>query len=97
MKVSKYFNLILVSLFSIFTFGSIYSQIEKEVISSIELRNLGPAFMTGRISDIAKDPTNPSTWYLVDPAGWIMMSYNSEVSYKDVISDLKLLLKNSGG
>lgn len=35
------------------------------------------------------------TWYLVDPAGWIMMSYSSEVSYKDVISDLKFLLKNS--
>ena len=38
-----------------------------------------------------------STWYLVDPAGWIMMSYNGEIPYKDVISDLKFLLKNSGG
>jgi hypothetical protein len=36
-----------------------------------------------------------SIWYLVDPAGWIMMSYNGEVHYKDVISDLKFLLKNS--
>ena len=36
-----------------------------------------------------------TTWYLVDPAGWIMMSYNTEVPYKDVISDLKFLLKNS--
>ena len=35
------------------------------------------------------------TWYLVDPAGWIMMSYSSDVTYKDVISDLKFLLKNS--
>lgn len=35
------------------------------------------------------------TWYLVDPNGWIMMSYNSEVSYKDVMADLKFLLKNS--
>ena len=40
---------------------------------------------------------NKSTWYLVDPAGWIMMSYNSDISYKDVIADLKFLLKNSGG
>jgi len=38
-----------------------------------------------------------STWYLVDPAGWVMMSYTDEVSYKDVISDLKFLLKNSRG
>jgi hypothetical protein len=38
---------------------------------------------------------DPSTWYLVDPAGWVMMSYNEEVPYKDVIADLKFLLKNS--
>jgi hypothetical protein len=41
--------------------------------------------------------TDPSTWYLVDPAGWVMMSYNKDVPYKDVIADLKFLLKNSGG
>ena len=40
---------------------------------------------------------DPSTWYLVDPAGWVMMTYNADTSYKDVISDLKFLLKNSGG
>ncbi len=38
----------------------------------------------------------PGTWYLVDPAGWVMMSYTDEVHYKDVIADLKFLLKNSG-
>jgi hypothetical protein len=36
------------------------------------------------------------TWYLVDPAGWVMMAYAENDSYKDVISDLKFLLKNSG-
>jgi hypothetical protein len=36
------------------------------------------------------------TWYLVDPAGWLMMTYDDGDSYKDVISDLKFLLKNSG-
>ena len=38
-----------------------------------------------------------SAWYLVDPSGWVMMRYASEVNYKDVIGDLKFLLKNSGG
>lgn len=38
-----------------------------------------------------------STWYLIDPRGWIMMSYNKDIPYKDVISDLKFLLKNSSG
>lgn len=41
--------------------------------------------------------SDPDTWYLVDPRGWIMMSYNSEDSYKEVIADLKFLLKNSRG
>lgn len=36
-----------------------------------------------------------SVWYLVDPAGWIMMSYHGGISYKEVIADLKFLLKNS--
>ena len=37
----------------------------------------------------------PGTWYLVDPAGWLMMSYNPQVNFKDVMTDLKFLLKNS--
>ena len=41
--------------------------------------------------------SDEGTWYLADPAGWIMMSYNEQVPYKDVIADLKFLLKNSGG
>lgn len=43
----------------------------------------------------AEHRADPSTWYLVDPAGWIMMSYTGQVSYKDVMADLKFLLKNS--
>ena len=39
----------------------------------------------------------PNSWYLVDPSGWVMMRYSAEVNYKDVIGDLKFLLKNSGG
>lgn len=39
----------------------------------------------------------PNCWYLVDPSGWVMMRYSTEVNYKDVIGDLKFLLKNSGG
>lgn len=38
---------------------------------------------------------NPETWYLVDPAGWLMMAYDDSDDYRDVISDLKFLLKNS--
>jgi len=37
----------------------------------------------------------PGSWYLVDPAGWIMMRYPPTVHYRDVMQDLKFLLKNS--
>jgi hypothetical protein len=40
---------------------------------------------------------HPDSWYLMDPAGWIMMRYDESVSYKDVIADLKFLIKNSNG
>ncbi|MFK8042164.1 hypothetical protein [Congregibacter sp.] len=39
----------------------------------------------------------PDSWYVMDPAGWVMMRYDQSVSYKDVISDLKFLMKNSNG
>jgi cytochrome oxidase Cu insertion factor (SCO1/SenC/PrrC family) len=36
-------------------------------------------------------------YYLVDPQGWIMMWYQAEADGKDVMADLKFLLKNSNG
>ena len=41
--------------------------------------------------------TAPAQWYVVDPAGWIMMRVSDDLHYKDVISDMRFLLKNSGG
>ena len=52
----------------------------------------GPDYHKSLFPDYGEDR---STWYLADPAGWIMMAYNSEVDYKDVIADIKFLLKNS--
>ena len=43
----------------------------------------------------AEHGSDPGTWYLVDPAGWVMMSYNARTSYRDVIADLKFLQRNS--
>ncbi|TXS92659.1 hypothetical protein FVW59_07755 [Parahaliea aestuarii] len=51
---------------------------------------------TGQMRSLfAEHASAPDSWYLVDPAGWIMMRYDDSVSYKDVIADLKFLLKNS--
>ena len=31
---------------------------------AMAFRSIGPAYMSGRIADIAVDQTNPSTWYV---------------------------------
>lgn len=46
---------------------------------------------------VPEDQLQANAWYLVDPSGWVMMRYSTDVNYKDVIGDLKFLLKNSGG
>ena len=53
--------------------------------------------VTGYNALFAEYSSDPGTWYLADPAGWIMMSYSEQIPYKDVIADLKFLIKNSGG
>ena len=58
----------------------------------LEALTVGPGDFERMFAEFRRDP---STWYLVDPDGWIMMSYNNEINYKEVIADLKFLLKNS--
>jgi hypothetical protein len=51
-----------------------------------------------RLSTLAPEALkSPAQWYVVDPAGWIMMRVSDDLYYKDVISDLRFLLKHSGG
>ena len=38
-----------------------------------------------------------AAYYLVDPQGWVMMYYSADADGKDVMADLKFLLKNSNG
>ena len=39
----------------------------------------------------------PAAYYLVDPGGWIILSYPAGADGKDLMADLKFLLKNSKG
>lgn len=43
----------------------------------------------------ALDMLSGANFYVVDPNGWVMMYYTDEQSYKEVIKDMKFLLKNS--
>ena len=41
-------------------------------------------------------PGVPGAWFLVDPGGFLMMYYTAEHTYKQVMADLKFLIKESG-
>jgi hypothetical protein len=41
------------------------------------------------------DPLSLNTFFIVDPQGWMMMAYDQGNTYKDVIRDMKFLLKYS--
>ncbi len=50
----------------------------------LELRNIGPAFTSGRIADIEIDQTNPSTWYIGVGSGGVWKTTNAGTSWTPI-------------
>jgi hypothetical protein len=48
--------------------------------SGLELRNIGPAFMSGRIADIAIHPTNSNTWFVAVGSGNVWKTTNAGIT-----------------
>jgi fucose permease len=42
--------------------------------SGLEFRSIGPAFMSGRIADIAIHPDKPATWYVAVGSGGAVLT-----------------------
>ncbi len=53
-------------------------------LSTFKWRSIGPAFMSGRISDLAVDPINPSTYYIGVASGGIFKTVNSGTTYEPI-------------
>ncbi|MET0555538.1 MAG: glycosyl hydrolase [Vicinamibacteria bacterium] len=47
----------------------------------LKLRGIGPAFMSGRIADIAIDPRDPSTWYVAVGSGGVWKTVNAGTTW----------------
>jgi photosystem II stability/assembly factor-like uncharacterized protein len=45
------------------------ARLTADVMKSFAFRSVGPSLTTGRISDVAVDPKNPSVWYVAVSAG----------------------------
>lgn len=60
------------------------SLFKTNTFKAMELRNIGPAYMSGRISDIAVDQNNPSTWYTAVASGGIWKTTNAGTTWQPI-------------
>ena len=56
----------------------------EKTFEGLELRNLGPALMSGRISDIAKHPENKSIWYVAVGSGGVWKTVNAGTTWEPI-------------
>ena len=59
----------------------------ESTFKGLELRSIGPAFMSGRIADIAIDPHDQSTWYVAVGSGGVWKTENRGTSWTPVFDD----------
>jgi photosystem II stability/assembly factor-like uncharacterized protein len=58
-----------------------------ETFAGLELRSIGPAFMSGRIADIAIDPEDLSTWYVAAGSGNVWKTDNAGTTWTPIFDD----------
>ena len=57
------------------------------VINGLRFRSIGPAFMSGRIVDVAVDPIKPNTWYVCAGSGNVWKTENAGTSWKPIFDN----------
>ena len=55
--------------------------------NGLEFRSIGPAFMSGRISDIAVHPEDNNTWYVSVGSGNVWKTENAGVTWTPIFDD----------
>lgn len=59
----------------------------KEVMSVLDFREIGPTIMSGRVSDLAVDEANPSTFYVGTATGGVWKTVNGGIEFEAVFTD----------
>lgn len=61
--------------------------VSEKTFKGLTLRNVGPAFTSGRISDIAIHPENENIWYVAVGSGGVWKTMNSGVTWEPLFDD----------
>ncbi len=83
-------HLLLVAVLSVFP-AALFSQVKTAKVTpdtaktdpfkGLKFRGIGPAFMSGRISDIVIHPQKPSTWYVAVGSGGVWKTENAGTTW----------------
>jgi len=63
------------------------AKLDADALAGLEFRSIGPAFMSGRIADIAIDPNDESVWYVAVGSGNVWKTVNAGVTWKAIFDD----------
>ncbi|MEP1093524.1 MAG: glycosyl hydrolase [Cyclobacteriaceae bacterium] len=61
--------------------------LKSELFKNYKFRNIGPAFMSGRIADLAIHPTNENIWYVAVASGGVWKTTNAGVTFEPIFDD----------
>ena len=65
------------------------AQDKPETLAGFKLRNVGPAFVSGRIADIAVHPRRENTWYVGAASGGIWKTKNAGITWEPIFDGEK--------
>lgn len=92
------YTLFIISFFLLFSTSEISAQRTKKtqktstslldsVVSGLKFRSIGPAFMSGRISDVVIHPTNENIWYVAVGSGGVWKTTNAGTTWQPIFDD----------
>ena len=80
--------LIFVCLSGAFSFAQESNQKwSEDDLAGLEFRSIGPAFMSGRIADIAIHPENENVWYLGVGSGGVWKTLNAGITWRPIFDN----------
>ena len=89
--MKKYYLLPLFLLFITLSFSqkkkSSNNELKSSDLSGLKFRSVGPAFMSGRIADIAINPENENEWYVAVGSGGVWKTSNSGTTWTPIADD----------